>query len=174
VSLTVSPSLIRLYCKPVASDTTNWSDSVLNGYWDRAHERLKQLLCPPFSEADIEALNNDATDSDSGNDLIARQAALLIFEALPGSGGNAFESLRRDLYGGTLPDQTTQIGLIEQIQTGAASLFDASGTKLARTAVTYHTDAATPYRTFSLTKRDSEGTIVGNTGTLDQFDNQLR
>lgn len=62
------------------------------------------------------------------------------------------------------------MGLVEQLQTGAASLFDANGTALARTAITYHTEADTPYRTFSRTRRDSEGTIVGDSGTLDQFD----
>lgn len=170
MAITAAATLIRLYCKPVAADTTTWTSTILEGYWDRAHERLKQKLCPPFAEADIEALNNDSTNSDSGDDLIARMAALLIYEALPGSGGEAYQKLYRDMFGGAADDGSEIQGSIELLQTGQDSLFDADGNRLSRAASVYGTDVSTPYRVFSRTARDSNGTIVGTTGTLDQFD----
>ena len=171
LAITGAATLVRKYCRPIAQDTTNWPDATLEGWFDTAHERLKMLLCPPFATADIEALNLDATNSDSGDDIIARLAATLIFESLPGQSGNAYENLRRDLFGGVLPDgNTTVTGLIEQLQTGAASLFSSTGTALTRTAVAYHSLETIPHRTFSKTNRDSDGSIVGNTGELDQFD----
>jgi len=170
VAITNAAALVRLYCKPIASDSTNWTTAILEGYWDRAHERLKQKLCPPFAEADIEALNADATDSDSGNDLIARMAALLIYEALPGSGGKAYENLYRDMFGGTAENGIDRItGMIELLQTGQDSIFDSSGSRLSRAAAVFHTLESTA-RVFSQTRRDTDGNLIGSVGTLDQFD----
>lgn len=170
MAITNAATLVRKYCKPITSDTTNWPNATLEGYWDTAHERLKQKLCPPFSESAIEALNFDATNSDSGDDLIARMAALLIYEALPGSGGQAYQNLYRDMFGGTAENGTDQItGQIELLQTGQDSLFDADGNRLSRAAAVYHTHENSA-RKFSQTRRDLDGNIVGSVGTLDQFD----
>ena len=170
MAVTGAPTYIRRYCKPIASDTTNWPDATLNTLWDTAHERLKQFLCPPFAEAAIEAFNADATDTDSGNDLIARMAALLVYEAIPGQSGKAYDNLYRDLFGGTTEPGDKIVGLIEKLQTGEASLFDVNGSRLSRVSGVYHTLEDTPYRVFSRTLRTSDGTLSGSTGSLDQFD----
>lgn len=146
---------IRQYCTPVKDDTTNWPALRLQNYWNDAHIELKSQLCPPFDTAEFELLNGEDTNSSSGNVLIARKAALLIYIDL----GNfdAEEQLARERLLATK---------IEQLQSGEAVLFDADGTELTRDALVYHSRSGIA-KQFTTTDCDSSGNIL-TTGTLDQ------
>lgn len=166
MSLAASAALVREYCRPVKDDTSNWPDATLNNWWDRAFNELKSELCPPFVEADFDLLNTENGDHSFSNSLIAQMAALLIYRNLPGRGTTEENKLDTYFFGSTEP---YKLGVLEKLATGENSLFKADGSRMTRTAAAYINDQDVA-RDFSKTSRDVNGNIIGNIGTLDQFD----
>ena len=133
-----------------------------------AFQKLKSLLCPPFTTTDFDKLNTDTYNSTNFNEIIAQQATILIYELLPGRPSEVYQRLKDSLYG-TDTDNGHQFGILEQLQNGNATIFDSTGTALAKTyglACTHEGRA----KVFSATTRDTSGNIISD-GTLNQFDN---
>lgn len=166
MALTISAALIRDYCRPVASDTTNWPNAKLESWWDRAFYELRAELCPPFIEAQFDALNTESGDHPFANQLIAQFAAMLIYRTLPGKGSVEEDKLQIYFYGTT--EIPAFVGMLQKLATGEASLFAADGARLSRTSAVYHSLDGVA-RDFSRTRRDLDGSTLA-TGTLDQFD----
>ena len=128
---TTREDYIRRYCPAVSDDTTNWPDPKLQAYWDDAYAELKTELVPPLTAAAFDLLNGEDTHSKSGNILIARMAAWMIYNDLPGT--DQEDQDRRKAY---LDDKIAKI----QSGDGEATLFDAAGEPLARDPLQlYHT-----------------------------------
>lgn len=161
---TTREDLIRRYNRVIAQDTTNWATATLQSFWDNAHTELTSRLCPPFDTTEFALLNGADTNSSSGNLLIARYAALLIYRTLPRRTDEE-EKLNRYFEG---DGSTENPGYLKLLERGDASLFSSAGVRLSISTPLYHTheDVAT---VFSQTTRDTSGNLIA-TGNLDQFD----
>ena len=155
---TIRETLIRRFCPAIAQDTTTWADLVLQAIWDDAATELKIRLCPPFTAAQFDTLNNADTNTATGNQLIAEMAVLRIYRDLPGVD---------PLW---LRDKESEMDKkLAELQDGDRSVFLSTGSRMSASEIALSHNKADVQPTFTLTERDSDGTIIGDSGSLDQF-----
>jgi len=160
-------TLLRDKILPLADDTTNWDDTVLERYWLRGVEMVRGLLDGNIANATITILATGATATDLSKLLFGGATAYLIWNKLTGIDDE--EAVTR---GKAELDKVME--LIHEIKHGERKVYDSAGAEISVTtdgAGDYAGTQASVEPAFRRARRDNQGNLLGSEidGSLDSW-----